>query len=134
MIESKRNFLAAFLGTAAMVPAFKSSPTPANVYDHLKCCWSWYETKEILNARPVRKNGIASRSESSFTVLSDSRRRDLIRLNPMAARIWELCDGLNSVDSMVLSIMDRYAVSPRACANDVLVTLTAFKRQGLISC
>ena len=133
MIKSKRNFIAALLGTAVMLPTFKFS-TPANVYDHLKCCWTWYETKEILNAMPVRKNGIASRSEDSFTILFDLHYRDLIRLNPAAARIWDLCDGRNSVDAMVRTMTGDYNVSPGACATDIVLTLTAFKRKDLISC
>ncbi len=133
MIKSKRNFLAALFGTAIMVPTFKF-PTPANIYDHLKCCWTWYETKEILNARPIRKNGIGSREEASFTVLSDSRHQDLIQLNPVAVRIWELCDGRNGVEAMVRTMTEDYDVSPGTCANDVVLTLTAFKRKGMISC
>lgn len=133
MIKSKRNFMAALFGTAVMAPTFKFS-TPAHVYDHLKCCWTWYETKEILNAMPVRINGITAREGISFTVLSDSRRRDLIRLNPVAARIWDLCDGRNNVDVMVRTMTGDYDVSPGACFNDVLLALTEFKRKGLISC
>lgn len=133
MIKSKRNFLAALFGTAAIVPALKF-PTPANVYDHLKCCWSWYETKEILNAMPARKSGISSRSDASCTILSDSFDRELISLNPAAARIWELCDGSHSVDAMVSRMTMEYEVSPRVCATDVMLALTAFKRKGLVSC
>jgi pyrroloquinoline quinone biosynthesis protein D len=133
MIKSKRNFIAALFGTAAMLPTFKL-PTPANVYDHLKCCWSWYEAKEILNAMPARKSGISARSDDSITILSDSYRRDLLRLNPAAARIWELCDGRNSVDAMVRTMTGEFNVSPSDCATDVMVALTAFKRKGLISC
>ncbi|MHB8910159.1 MAG: PqqD family protein [Syntrophales bacterium] len=133
MIKSKRNFIAALFGTAAIVPTLRY-PTPANVYAHLKCCWSWYETKDILNATPTRKSGISSRSDASFTVLSDSLHRDLIRLNHVAARIWELCDGTHSVDAMVRRVTVEYDVSPRVCATDVMLALTAFKRKGLISC
>jgi hypothetical protein len=133
MIKSKRNFLVALFGTAAIVPTFKL-PTPANVYDHLKCCWTWYETKEILNARPVRRNDIASRKEASFTILSDLRRRDTIQLNQVAATIWDLCDGRNSVDRMVRRVTDDYDVSPGCCVNDVILTLRTLKRRGLISC
>jgi len=132
MIKSKRNFLTALFGTAAIVPTFKF-PTPANVYDHLKCCWSWYETKDILNAMPVRKSGIASRDEGSFTVLSADR-RDLLQLNPVAARMWDLCDGKNGVDAMVRAMTEEYDVPPGICATDVVLALREFKRNGLISC
>lgn len=133
MIKSKRNFIGALFGTAAIVPTLKF-PTPANVYDHLKCCWSWYETKEILNAMPARRNGISSRSDVSRTILSDSLHGDVATLNPVAARIWELCDGGNSVDAMIRRLTAEYDVSPRVCATDVMLALTAFKRKGLISC
>ncbi len=132
-MTSRRNFFTALLGTAAILPTSKL-PTPGNVYDHLKSCWTWYETKEILNALPVRKVDIASRKEPSFTILSDLHRRDLIRLNPAAARIWDLCDGGNSVDHMVRRITSDYDVSPASCVNDVVLTLRTLKRKGLISC
>ena len=133
MIKSKRNFLAALTGTAVLVPTFKF-PTPANLYDHLKCCWSWYETREILNGMPRRKTGMASRPEDSCTVLSDSQHRDLFRMNPLAGRIWEMCDGGNSIDAMVRTITEDYAVTPAVCATDIVLTLREFKRKGLISC
>lgn len=133
MIESKRNFLGALLGTAALVPTLKF-PTSANAYDSLKCCWSWYESRDILNGRPIRKKGIAANSKVSFTVLSDSSGCELLRLNPMAARIWELCDGRNRVEDMVAAIVERYEVLPRTCATDVVTALTALRRNGLIAC
>jgi len=133
MIKSKRNFMAALFGTAVLLPTFKL-PTPATVYDHLKCCWTWYEAKEILNGAPVRKSDIASRQEGDFTILTGPNDRDLIRLNPAAARIWTLCNGINGVEAMVRTITEDYIVTPRACATDVVLTLMALKRRNLISC
>ncbi len=133
MIKSKRNFLGALLGTAALVPTLKF-PAPANAYDSLKCCWCWYESRDILNGRPIRKKGIAANSEASFTVLSDSSGCELLRLNPTAARIWELCDGRNSLEDMVAAIVARYEVLPRTCATDVVTTLAVLRRNGLIAC
>ncbi len=132
-MTSRRNFFTALLGTAAILPTSKL-PTPGNVYDHLKTCWTWYETKEILNALPVRRVDIASRKEPFFTILSDLHRRDLIQLSPTAARIWDLCDGGNSVEHMVRRITSDYDVSPASCVNDVVLTLRTLKRKGLISC
>ncbi|MHB9099610.1 MAG: PqqD family protein, partial [Syntrophales bacterium] len=74
------------------------------------------------------------RSDTSFTILSDSLHRDLISLNPAAARIWDLCDGSHSVDAMISRMTVEYDVSPRVCATDVMRALTAFKRKGLVSC
>jgi hypothetical protein len=133
MMKSRRNFFTALLGTAAILPTAKL-PTPENVYDHLKNCWTWYEIKEILNALPVKNTGISERKEASFTILSDLRRRDLIQLNPVAAKIWELCDGSNSVDHMVRRMTNDYDVSPGACVNDVILALRTLKRKNLIAC
>ena len=133
MMTSRRNFFTALLGTAALLPTAKL-PTPGNVYVHLKNCWTWYETKEILNALPVRKNDISTRKETFFTILSDLHSQDLIQLNPVAAGIWNLCDGRNSVDHMVRRMTSDYDVSPVVCVNDVILTLRTLKRKGLISC
>ena len=65
MMTSRRNFFTALLGTAAILPTAKL-PTPGNVYDHLKSCWTWYETKEILNALPVRKERHISEKRNYF--------------------------------------------------------------------
>jgi hypothetical protein len=133
MITSRRNFFTALLGTVAILPTSKL-PTPGNVYDHLRNCWTWYETKDILNALPVRKNDLSSRKEGVSTILSDLNCRDLIQLNPVAARIWDLCDGRNSVDHMVRRMTSDYDVSPVICVNDVILTLRTFRRKNLIAC
>jgi hypothetical protein len=133
MMKSRRIFFTTLLGTAAILPTSKL-PTPENVYDHLKNCWTWYETREILNALPVRKSDISSRKEAIFTILSDLHRRDLIQLNPVAARIWDLCDGSNRVDDMVRRMMSDYDVSRRACVNDVILTLRTLRQKSLIVC
>jgi hypothetical protein len=133
MMKSRRIFFTALLGTAAILPTSKLS-TPENVYDHLKNCWTWYETRGILNALPVRKSDISSRKEAIFTILSDLHRRDLIQLNPVAARIWDLCDGSNRVDDIVRRMMSDYDVSRRACVNDVILTLRTLRQKSLIVC
>ena len=115
-----------------MLPMTKF-PTPANVYEHLKGCWSWYETEDLLNGTPVRKNGVLLHKGGSCSVLSDAG-RDVMRLNPMAARIWELCDGRNSPEGMVKALTGDYDVSPGVCFNDVVIALRTFKRQGLVIC
>ncbi len=132
MKRARRNFLAVLGGLAATLP-MTEFPTPANVYEHLKSCWSWYETKDLLNATPVRKNGVFMHRGGSYSILSDSG-RDVVRLNAMAARIWDMCDGRNGVEEMVKAISKDYDVSPGVCFNDVLLALRDFKRRGLIVC
>ena len=132
MITSRRNFIAALWGAAVMAPAARLGAS-ANLYEDLKSRWAWSETGEIVRALPMRKNDVGSRQESSLTILSDSH-QDLIQLNPVAARIWFLCDGRNSFDAMVQTLMRDYDTSFQACAHDLLFTMKTFKRKGLISC
>lgn len=133
MIKSRRNFIAALWGTAFMAPVLKL-PTPSSAYWHLKGCGTRYEFKEILHARPARKCDIASRTEAPFVILMDRHHRDLIQLNPLAARIWELCDGRTGVDAIVQRITDDYDITSDGCVHDVVITLLTLKRRGLILC
>ncbi len=132
MKRARRNFLAVLGGVAAMLPMTKI-PTPANVYEHLKGCWSSYETEDLLNGTPLRKNGVSLHKDGYCSVLSEAG-RDVMRLNPTAARIWELCDGRKNPGGIAKAISGDYDVSPGVCFNDVVIALRTFKRQGLIIC
>jgi hypothetical protein len=132
MTTSRRNFIATLLGTVVIVPLVKL-PIPQNLYQRLKRGWARYETNHILSSLPIRKANITSRQEAPLTLLSGPR-RDLVRLNPVAARIWDLCDGRHSLDTMIQKVMGEYDISSRICAHDVLFTLRTFKEKGLISC
>jgi hypothetical protein len=132
MKRGRRNFLAVLSGITVMLPV-TSFPTAGNVYEHLKGCWSFYETEELLNGKPLRKEDVQFRRGTSSSVLSDAG-QDVMMLNGTATAIWELCDGKNSPETMVRVISDRYDVSPGACRNDVIITLRTFKRRGLVAC
>ncbi|MBW6485880.1 MAG: PqqD family protein [Syntrophobacterales bacterium] len=130
MKRARRNFLAIAGGVAVMLPITKS-PTPANVYEHLQGLWSWYETEDLLNGMPVRQSGVSLHKGDAFPVLSGPG-RGLIRLNPTAVRIWEMCDGKNSPANIARTISENCDVSPGVCFKDVIIALRTFKRQGLI--
>jgi pyrroloquinoline quinone biosynthesis protein D len=130
--RARRNFLAVLGGVAVTLPMTRI-PTPANVYDHLKHCWNRYETQELLNGVPIRKSGVTLSGDGSFSVLADAG-RDVMRINPMAARIWDMCDGKNGSEDIARAISKDYDVSPGVCLRDVMRTLRTFRRQGLIVC
>ncbi|MHB8830089.1 MAG: PqqD family protein [Syntrophales bacterium] len=130
MKRARRNFLAIAGGVAVMLPTTKF-PTPANVYEHLKGLWSWYETEDLLNGMPVRKSGVSLRKGATFSVLAASG-KELMRLNPTAVRIWEMCDGKNSPAIMARIVSADRDVSLGACLKDVIMALRTFKRQDLI--
>jgi hypothetical protein len=132
MKRGRRNFLAVLGGVTVMLP-MTGFPTPKNVYEHVKGCWSFYETEELLHGKPLRKEDVQLRKGMSRSVLSAAG-QDVMMLNGTATAIWEMCDGKTSPETMVRVISDRYDVSAGACLNDVLITLRAFKRQGLVAC
>jgi hypothetical protein len=57
---------------------------------------------------------------------------DMLKLNAVAADIWQLCDGQNSVDDIVREVTNHFDVEPDACRQDILLTLMAFKGIGVI--
>jgi hypothetical protein len=130
MRRARRNFLAVLGGVAVTVPTAQL-PTPANIYEHLRGCWSFYETGELLNGKPVRKDEVALYRNDSHAVLCEAG-RDVMRLNNTASRIWELCDGKNSPAEIAHVLSKEYDVSPSACFNDVVISLRTFRREGLI--
>jgi len=132
MKRARRNFLTVLGGVATMLP-MTEFPTPGNVYEHLKSCWSFYETEELLNGKPLRKGNVQLRRGASESVLCEAG-RDVMMLNASAVRIWELCDGTNSPECMAETISGLYDVSPGVCLSDVMMALRTFRRRGLVAC
>jgi hypothetical protein len=91
-------------------------------------------TLSLHDALPILRNpDISLRTEGSYEILTDTRNnRDMLKLNAVAADIWNLCNGANSVDNMVQEITDHFDVEPDAARRDIILTLLAFKRKGLI--
>ncbi len=93
-----------------------------------------FEFKELLCARPRKNPEIASKNDGNETVLvNGDTKEEMVRLNQMAARIWSLCDGKNSIDDMAGKITTRYNVSSARCRHDIICTLMNFRQKGLIS-
>lgn len=55
-----------------------------------------------------------------------------VYLNETASLIWQLCDGSRSVEQLV-ALIESEMESPGAISQDVMSTLTEFKKQGVIS-
>jgi pyrroloquinoline quinone biosynthesis protein D len=52
-------------------------------------------------------------------VLLDIDGNQLMGVNPVAARIWDLCDGERDLSAIAAVIADEYAVSASQAAEDV---------------
>jgi len=94
--------------------------------------WHHLRYRIARNAAPARNPDIISKRQDKETVLySRSQEKALLKLNPMAGRIWEMCDGSHAVDDMIHSIGNRFDVATSECTRDVLFTVANFQQRGL---
>jgi Coenzyme PQQ synthesis protein D (PqqD) len=129
---SRRNFMSVLLGTGIILPA-TGSVRSSGIFDYLRYNWKSMEVKEIMSASPVKNPAISLRKEDGYGILTDEGKNgDMLKLSPIAADIWNLCNGQNYVDHMVREITDRFDVEPGTARRDIILTLMALKRKGLI--
>jgi hypothetical protein len=104
----------------------KENGFPWNLWHHLRY-------RVSMNAAPARNPDIISNIQGQETILySRSQQTDILRLNHMAGRIWEMCDGSHRVDDMIRSIGNRFDVVTSECTRDVLFTVANFQQRGLL--
>lgn len=58
--------------------------------------------------------------------------RQLIGVNPVAARVWSLCDGAHSVDAIVTAIAGEFAVDAPTAKRDVRAFIAELQGLGAI--
>lgn len=105
----------------------------SNIYENLKALYRWTEIKEILGAFPVKNPDILCRKDGGYILLTDAgAKKDILRLNDTAAVIWNCCNGERSTEDMVDKITHDFDVERDACMRDVVLTLSSFRRKGLI--
>ena len=72
--------------------------------------------------------------EDGSTIITEAKtNKPLLKLNAVAADISNFCNGAKGVDNIVQEITDRFDVDPDAARRDIILTLMALKRKGLIS-
>lgn len=132
MIESRRNFMSTILSMGLVLPNMDLFPS-FNIYENLRILYGWTETREILGSFPSKRYGISTRRNGKYTVFTDVKTgKDLLRANPMAATIWNYCTGKNGVGDIVGKITSDFDVAKDVCTRDAVVTLSIFRRKGLI--
>ena len=95
--------------------------------------WHQLRYRISMTAAPSRNSDIIAKKLGQETVLySQSRQADLLKLNPMAGRIWEMCDGSHRVGEMIRSIGNRFDVVTSECTRDVLFTVANLQQRGLL--
>jgi len=124
--------MSALFGAGIILPT-SGSIANFDIYDYLRHTWKSLEAAEIEGERLVRNPSISVIKDGGFTIITEAKtNKPLLKLNAVAADIWNLCNGANGVDNMVQEITDHFDVEPNAARRDIILTLMAFKRRGLI--
>jgi len=95
--------------------------------------WHHLRYRIAMNTAPTRNPDIITKKRGRETILSSrSQHADIMLLNPMAGRIWEMCDGSNQIVDMIHSFTNRFDVVTSECTLDVMFTITQLKQRGLL--
>jgi hypothetical protein len=125
--------MSALFGAGIILPT-SGSIVNFDILNYLRHAWKALEAAEIEGARLVRNPSVSMRIEDRYRILMHADSNiDILKLNAVAADIWQLCNGQNSVDDIVREVTNHFDVEPDACRQDILLTLMAFKGIGVIS-
>jgi hypothetical protein len=83
--------------------------------------------------KPVRKEGIFIQDIGRETLLYSDKEKLIHVLNPTAKLIWELCDGMHTVEDMERTIRESFSLSrEHDVMGDIQRTLGVFARKGMV--
>ena len=84
-------------------------------------------------SRPSRIGQVWTRQEGDETAIFEPTSQRLIRLNPTARAIWELCDGETEVDEVVSALVELTGRLPADVGAEVEGTLETLRSLGLVT-
>jgi hypothetical protein len=82
---------------------------------------------------PRRSDRIAYRVIGGEALVMVVDRKELHRLNDVGSRVFELCDGQNSIDAIVDAIVREFVVDVPTARTDVETFITELAATGAIS-
>lgn len=85
-----------------------------------------------LNSRYIHDENIIAKQIGGQWCLIDQYRRELISLNEVAQAIWELLDGLNTLQQIINNLGETFDVDAKALERDVIDFVEDLLRQELI--
>ena len=84
-------------------------------------------------ARPERVGEVWTRREGDQTAIFEPLSQRLIRLNPSALALWELCDGKTELSEVVEAVVELTGRSRADVASEVAATLDQLLKLGLVT-
>jgi pyrroloquinoline quinone biosynthesis protein D len=83
---------------------------------------------------PQKRASVVQRDLGTEAMLYDPDEDRVVRLNPTARRIWELCNGRNSVDTIAAQLRDEFALDSGVDLRaDVVEAVVSFAASGLLT-
>lgn len=87
----------------------------------------------IGESRPQQIEGIQSQDLGDETMLYDTRTENVHVLNSTARAIWNLCDGVRTVDDIQAALAGEYTeIDPAQVVQDVQDTIADFAQKKLV--
>jgi len=103
---------------------------PSCPYNPLTGQWH-YEGLE-MNEKPRRKDGFIVEEMDGDLLLANFQQSQMHVLNPIAAVIWDMCDGLQTVEAIVDTLAAHFNSPAQDIRRDVDQILAEFRAKGLI--
>ncbi|MBM3334594.1 PqqD family peptide modification chaperone [Candidatus Sumerlaeota bacterium] len=104
---------------------------PTCAYDPATGIWN-YEVSAMDNKKPKRKEGLVIEEVDSDLIVADFSGLQMHVLNPVAAAIWEMCDGQQTAEDMASLLAGHFGLSVEEVRRDVDRTLSEFAAKGMI--
>jgi hypothetical protein len=87
----------------------------------------------VLDAIPRRSPSVASRTLDGEAVIVHPERGNVIVLNGVGARLWDLMDGQHTVTEIARVVATEYEVSPIKAETDALAFCHDLAGRGLLT-
>lgn len=81
---------------------------------------------------PRQSRQVAARTIEGAAYLVDPPTSDFFQLNSVATRIWELCDGKNTLHQIATAITEEFTVDLATATRDAEEMIGRFVKMGLI--
>ncbi len=83
---------------------------------------------------PRQNEAVAARTIEGSAYLVDPRTSAFYQLNPVATRIWELCDGETTVEGIAEALTGEFEVDLETARQDTATMVEKFVKMGLLLC
>jgi hypothetical protein len=83
---------------------------------------------------PRKRASVVLRELGAESMLYDPQGDKVVRLNPTARRIWDLCDGARDIPAIAAALQSEFAVGAGAdVGRDVARAVAGFAAAGLLT-